>query len=171
MYCIAKGNGMTPTAWADLPNAKHIDRILADLKKNTDRWSATRNAASDATRNAAVDAAWNAARNAARTAAWNAAWDAVWDAARGAAWDAAWTAAWDAVWDATRDATRSAASDAAWTAARTAARGAILALIAYDDCAYLLDEKPEHVQMLGLLGNEKALLLYQACLALQKEMA
>jgi len=134
---------MTPTAWADLPNAKHIDRILADLKKNPDKWNA----------------AWDAARGAA------------WDAARGAAWDAAWTAAWDAVWDATRDATRSAASDAAWTAARTAARGAILALIAYDDCAYLLDEKPEHVQMLGLLGNEKALLLYQACLALQKEMA
>ena len=134
---------MTPTAWADLPNAKHIDRILADLKKNPDKWNA----------------AWNAARGTA------------WDAARGAAWDAAWTAAWDAVWDATRDATRSAASDAAWTAARTAARGAILALIAYDDCAYLLDEKPEHVQMLALLGNEKALLLYQACVALQKEMA
>jgi len=130
---------MTPTAWADLPNAKHIDRILADLKKNTDRWSATRNAASDATRNAAVDAAWNAARNAARTAAWNAAWDAVWDAARGAAWGSA--------------------------------RDAILALIAYDDCIYLLDEKPEYVQMLGLLGNQQAILLYPACLALQKEMA
>jgi len=130
---------MTPTAWADLPNAKHIDRILADLKRNPDRWAATRNAA----RTAAMDAARNAA----------------WSAERYAAWDAARTAAWSAA--------RTAASDAAFNTAW----GAILALIAYDDCAYLLDEKPEHVQMLALLGNEKALLLYQACLALQKEMA
>ena len=90
---------MTPTAWDDLPNAKHIDRILADLKRNPYNWGA------------------------------------------------------------------------AWTAARNAAQDAILALIAYDDCAYLLDEKPEHVQMLALLGNQAALLLYPACVAMQKEMA
>jgi len=130
---------MTQTAWADLPNAKHIDRILADLEKNTDNWYAAWDAARDA--------AWNAARGDAR--------DAARDDARDAARDAAWYAA------------RTAASDAAWYAAW----GAISALIAYDDCAYLLDEKPEHVQMLALLGNEKALLLYQACVALQKEMA
>ena len=127
---------MTPTAWADLPNAKHIDLLLADLEKNPDKWSAARSAA--------------------------------WDAASDAAWTAAWTAAWDAVWDAARGDAMSAASDAAWDAAMTAGCGALLALIAYDDCAYLLDEKPEHVQMLALLGNEKALLLYQACVALQK---
>jgi len=114
------------TAWADLPNAKHIDSILADLKKNPDRWSA----------------AW--------TAEWNTAWNAARDAARTDEWAAAYGAA------------RSAAG--------TAAKGAILALIAYDDCAYLLDEKPEHVQMLGLLGNQAALLLYPACLALHKEV-
>ena len=116
---------MKQTAWADLPNAKHIDRILADLKKNPDGWYDAR------------VAAWDAARNAARTAAWNAAWDAARDAARDDAW--------------------------------YAARNAILALIAYDDCIYLLDEKPEHVQMLGLLGNQQALLLYPACLALQNK--
>ena len=112
---------MTPTAWADLPNAKHIDRILDDLKKNTDRWSATRNAAMNDE----------------------------------------WADAWNAAWNAARDAAR----DDAWYAARNA----ILALIAYDDCIYLLDEKPEHVQMLGLLGNQQALLLYPACLALQNK--
>jgi len=131
---------MTPTAWADLPNAKHIDRILADLGKNPGGW---------------YDA---------RVAAWDAASDSAWTAA----WDAAWDAVWDAVWDAARGDAMSAASDAAWDAAMTAGCGALLALIAYDDCAYLLDEKPEHVQMLALLGNEKALLLYQACVALQK---
>jgi len=134
---------MTPTAWADLPNAKHIDRILADLKKNPDKWRAAWDAERYAAWDAARDAAWNAARGDARDAARYAAWDA----ARNAAWNAAWYAAWYAAW------------------------GAISALIAYDDCAYLLDEKPEHVQMLALFGNEKALLLYQACVALQKEMA
>ena len=141
---------MTPTAWSDLPNAKHIDRILDDLKKNTDRWSATRNAAMNDEWADAWNAAWNAARNAARTAARDAAWNAARDAARTDEWAAAYGAA------------RSAAG--------TAAKGAILALIAYDDCAYLLDEKPEHVQMLGLLGNQAALLLYPACLALHKEV-
>ena len=126
---------MTPTAWADLPNAKHIDRILADLKKNPDKWDAV------------WDAEWNAA--------WNAAWYAAWYAVRTAARDDAWNAVWDATSDAASDATR----------------GASLALIAYDDCAYLLDEKPEHVQILALLGNQVAILLYPACIALQKEMA
>jgi len=134
---------MTPTAWADLPNAKHIDRILADLKRNPDKWSATMNDEWAATRNAA----------------WNAAWGAAWSAERYAAWDAARNAAWSAA----RTAARDAARDAAW--------GAILALVAYDDCIYLLDEKPEYVQILALLGNEKAILLYPACVALQKEMA
>ena len=126
---------MTPTAWEHLPNAKHIDRILADLKKNPDRWSAAWTAERDA--------AWSAERNAARDAAYSAAMDAAWNAAWYAARDAAFYTAW----------------------------GAILALITYDDCAYLLDEKPEHVQMLALLGNQVAILLYPACIALQKEMA
>ena len=130
---------MKQTAWADLPNAKHIDRILADLKRNPDRWAATR----------------NATRNAARTDAWTAARTAAWTAARTAARDDAWNAAWNA---ARTDARNAAAS------------GAILALIAYDDCAYLLDEKPEHVQILALLGNQVAILLYPACIALQKEI-
>ena len=136
---------MTPTAWADLPNAKHIDLLLADLEKNPDKWSA--------------------ARSAAWTAAWDAAWNAVWDAERGAAWDAAFDSAWYAA--------RTDAQAPAWGAAASGAdaRDAILALIAYDDCIYLLDEKPEYVQMLGLLGNQQALLLYPACIVLQKEMA
>ena len=59
-------------AWDYLPNAKHIDWVLADVKRNPQKWNA----------------------------AYAAAWDAAWDAARGAAWDAAWGAcaallAWD----------------------------------------------------------------------------
>ena len=115
--------------WSHLPNAAHIDRILADLKANPDRWSA----------------AWDAARDAAWTAAYNAARDAAYNAAR----DAAWTAARDA---------------AAYTAI-----DAILALIAYDNCAYLLNEKPEDVHMFALLGQPAAILLYPACLELSEQ--
>jgi hypothetical protein len=96
-------------------------------------------------------------------AAWDAAWDAARNAASGAARNAAWNAAWDAAWYAARN----AAWYAEWTAARGAARGAILALIAWDDCGYLLEENPEDVKMLALLGNQAAVLLYTACLALQ----
>ena len=46
----------------------------------------------------------------------------------------------------------------------------MLALIAYDDCAYLLDEKPEHLRLMGILGNNAAILLYPAVKAMQKEM-
>ena len=76
-------------AWSHLPNAHHIDWVLASLKETPELWGVT----------------WSAARDAARAAAWDAAWDAAWSAARDAAWSAAWSAA--------RDAARTAASAAA----------------------------------------------------------
>ena len=72
---------MTKTPWAHLPNAKHIDAVLADARKRPGAW--------DAARDAARTAAWGAARDAARDAAWNAAWDEAWDEARDEARDAA----------------------------------------------------------------------------------
>ena len=66
----------TTTAWAHLPNAAHIDRILADAAQRPEVWGA----------------------------AWDAVWDAVWDAAREAAWSAAWGAALDAARNAARSA-------------------------------------------------------------------
>ena len=62
------------TAWSHLPNAAHIDRVLASLKAHPDAWGAT-------------------GSSAAREAAWDAAWDAVCDAVWDEAWEAAWTAA------------------------------------------------------------------------------
>ena len=75
---------MSEKPWAHLPNAQHIDAVLADVKARPEAW----------------DAAWDAARDAARIAAWAAARDAAWSAARDAARDAAWGAARDAAWDA-----------------------------------------------------------------------
>ena len=103
------------TSWAHLPNAKHIDAVLADARKRPEAWVA----------------AWGAAR----TAAWNAAWGAARDAARTAAWNAARTAAWNEAWGAARDAARDAAWGAAW--------GALAALIAWDSAADLLDCTPD----------------------------
>jgi len=93
---------------------------------------------------AAKDAAYNAAKGAAREAAYN--------AAKGAAREAVWNPAYNA------------ARDAAYNAAYDAVR----ALIAWDNCGYLIKETPEDVKMLGLLGNQAAVLLYPACVALQK---
>ena len=107
---------MIETAWAHLPNAKHIDAVLADARKRPRAWGA------------AWDAAQRAARGAARTAAWDAAWDAAW----GAAWDAARRAAWDA------------ARDAAWGAAQ----GAVIALVAWDSSADLLDCTPDVLRVM-----------------------
>ena len=94
----------TKTAWAHLPNAKHIDAVLADARKRPWAWGAAQRAAWGAARAAAWDAAWGAARGAARDAVW----DAAWAAARGAVRDAAWAAAGDAIraiiaWDSAAD--------------------------------------------------------------------
>jgi hypothetical protein len=126
------------TAWAHLPNAKHIDRVLADLREHPQRWGA----------------AWGAARDAARDAAWGAAWGAAYDAA----WDAARDAAYDAAWDAARDAARDAALDAAWHACA--------ALIAWDDAGDLLDLPVDAVRLLAGCGHHSAVLLLPACIAL-----
>jgi hypothetical protein len=80
------------TAWAHLPNATHIDRVLASLTATPELWTAAR----DAARDAAWRAAWLAAWGASRYAAWLAARDAARDAARGAARGAiAALVAWD----------------------------------------------------------------------------
>ena len=129
------------TKWSHLPNAAYIDAMLASLKANPDEWGAAWGAAY----NAAWGAAWNAARDAALDAAWNAVLDAALDAAWGAARDAAW--------------------DAAWVAARVAAYNANAALIAYDDCAHMLDSDPDDLRILSKLGSNAATLMIPASIA------
>jgi hypothetical protein len=132
--------------WAHLPNAARIDRVLANFKENPDEWVTTRGAA--------WEAAWVDARDAA--------WDAAWGAARGAARDAAWGAARGA----TRGATRGAAWGAARGATRGAAWGAVAALLAWDDCAYLLNLPPEAMRVITRadsgVGKHQAVLLLPA---------
>ena len=119
------------TAWAYLPNAAHIDRVLAHVRAHPDRWAAACRAARDAAHGAAQDAARGAAHGATRAAAWAAAHGAARAAARYAAWDA------------------------------------IAALIAWDDCAGILDMPPEAVKFAALCGDSAAVLLLPAVLAME----
>ena len=106
---------MTTTAWAHLPNAKHIDYILYDVKARPGTWAAAQVAASYAASHAARDAAL--------------------DAERAAVWSAIWSAVQDVIFDAIFDAVQDAAVDTIWDT--------ITALIAWDSAADLLDCTPD----------------------------
>jgi hypothetical protein len=121
------------TAWAHLPNARHIDWVLADLKARPVVWTA----------------AWSAAHGAAQGAAWGAALDAAWDAAHDAARNTVWDAAWGAM------------QNAAWGAMQNAAWGALIALISYDDCAPLLECSVDHLRSLYRLNPHPSFLFLQ----------
>jgi hypothetical protein len=142
-----------------LPNAHHIDRILADLTVNPGDWDW------DWVRDAVLDAArdwdWDAARDAVRDAALDAARDAVRDAALDAASSAASSAAWAAAWD--------AASSAAWAAVWDAARSAILALIAWPESADYLNLSVDSVRVLAALGDQRAILMLPAVIAFESQ--
>ena len=115
---------MTTTAWAHLPNAVHIDRVIASAKANPEQWADS--------------------------------WDTTWSAVRSSAWDAA------------RDLLIK--QGRYWVllevpAVRDATRCALLALFAYDDCAYMLDSDPGELAILAAFGDPRALLLLPACKA------
>jgi len=150
---------MKQTEWARVPNAKHIDWVLASIKAHPEKWDAASDTAWDAARGAARDAAWDAA--------YGAAWAASWYEARNAGRTAAFDAANNAAWDAGRDAAR----DAAWDAAYGAASDAILALIAYDDCGYMIESEIDEIKILAKLGDAKTLLLLPACIVFNETKA
>ena len=92
--------------------------------------------------------AWDEATFAARWSALNTAWNA--------AWDAAYDAAWNAAWDATDDAAR-----------YDAASFAILALVAWDHAGGLMDLPAEQVKVLAILGDQAAIMMYSAIVAME----
>ena len=139
---------MTQTVWAHLPNAKHIDWVLASLKVHPKKWTAAWNAAFDAARDAARDAAYYAAWNTAYVAGRHTAFDAAYNAGRDASQSTAKAAAWDA----------------AYYAAWNAATDTIIALIAYDDCAYMIESEVGELKIIAAFGNQPAILLLPACI-------
>ena len=129
-------------AWDNLPNAKHIDAVLAHVRANPDKWAA----AWDAARDAALAAAWDATRDAARDAAYDAAWGAAYGAARGAAYGAAYDAAYDAAWSAC---------------------AACAALVVWDYAGDLLACSPDALKLMAASGNHAAVLLLPAVMAME----
>jgi len=139
---------MEQTKWAHLPNAKHIDWVIASLKSHPKKWLAAMYAVSNTSSSSARDASQSTAKAAAWQTAYDMAWAAAWDAAYDMAWDASKNAAYDAVWD------------EAWDAAIDA----IAALIAWDDCAYMIESEVDELKILAKLGDQKAILLLPACI-------
>jgi hypothetical protein len=130
------------SAWSHLPNAKHIDRVLASIKSHPKLWSQ----------------AWSQA--------WYQAWVQAWDQGRKQARDQVW----DQVWKQARD--------QVWKQARHQeggqAMGAMLALVAYDDCATYLQLPIDQLKMLYQLNEHPACLLLQPAVlvfAKEKELA
>jgi hypothetical protein len=133
------------TAWSHLPNAAHIDRILAAITDNPGNW----------------DWDWHRVSNRAGSAAWDAALDVVYSAARDVARSAVLVAVFDAALDAAWHQARDAALDAA--------RSAILALIAWDETSDYLDLPVEQVRVLAALGDHKAVLILPAAIAFESQ--
>ena len=144
MPFVIYGMEMIKTKWANLPNAVHIDRVIASAKAHPDHWAA----------------AWGAVRE----AAWDDAWEAVRDKEL-VSRNVGRISAWYTTWWATRD--------TGHEVSRYAARGAILALCVYDECAYMLDSDPGELAILAEFGDNRAILLLPACKAFHsiKEIA
>jgi hypothetical protein len=140
------------TAWHHLPNAAHIDRIIADLKVNINNW------------NWAYSAAWDDARS----AAWDDARSATYSEAREVAGVAAYSAARDRAWAAAGYAAREVDGVSAWHAASCAARSAIVALITWDDTGDYLDLSIDKVRVLAELGDKRAILMLPAVIAFER---
>ena len=130
---------MTATDWAHLPNAAHIDRVIASSKANPDQWASPREESRNAVRDSLIQQV--------RAAAWGGARDILREQNRVEVWIEARDAAWNT----------------AWNTARYFAQYAILALVAYDDCAYMLDSDPGELAILAAFGDPRAILLFGAC--------
>ena len=131
---------MTTTAWAHLPNAVHIDRVIASVQAHPEHWASPR------------DAAWESQSWDQLYAAWYAGHDILKGHGRYTEWNEAWEAARDVVWQAT-------SADVV----REAIEYAVLALVAYDDCAYMLDSDPTELATLAAFGDPRATMLFPAC--------
>ena len=123
-------------AWSRLPNAKHIDRILACLRDHPSIFhrQIRRNADTRELENGAFTAAWIAVRDAQQPNRIKA-------------------------WQDCHQRMRSRAETVAWDA--------IAALIAWDHAGDFLKLPVEQVRVLGLLGNNAAILLYPTILTMR----
>ena len=135
--------------WDELPNAAHIDRILAHLKANPEKWDAMLPSWVDFVGPLPTGQKERIRRDA---AAWVEAWEKAYDEASEAVWAEVRETAWAVE-------ARESARSAAWSA--------LLALVVWDDCAHYLDLTPEQIKIFALLGHQAAILLQPAVRAME----
>ena len=126
---------MTQTAWSHLPNAKHIDWVIASAKKHPKKWAIQSKRYQDD--------------------AWQKAWQATWRKAK----DLSRISIWHLVWE------------AAGNLQPGATRVVMAALVAYDDCAYMIESDVDELKLLAALGDPKAKLLLPACIVYNETKA
>ena len=140
-------------AWDHLPNAKHIDKVLAHVKAHPEKWQR----------------------------AWNDSYEILSPTSQYMKPDGEWFTMWSAAWDAAYEKSVSigrinlwgACQDVTWTiiqgSGRNSAWGALHALMIYDDCTYMLDLTPEQIHLYACLGVPAAVLLEPAVRAMYNE--
>jgi hypothetical protein len=135
-------------AWSHLPNAVHIDRILASVKEQPIKWN-------EAYREA--DASYS-------YVPWRAAWDqaldtsTTWDQSRRVAYDIARDLSWSSTWE-----------PHAYYEAYNASCNPILALMAWDDCVKYLDLPCDKLKVWSALSEDPAcVLLLPAVIAFER---
>ena len=114
--------------WANLPNAEHIDHVVASWKADPGRWIAVN------------ESAWDTARRDTRRLA-----RGIIQPMSMSQWMSLNTVRWPV-------------------------KDAVLALVAWDNCAHLLDSEPDEVKLLAKLGVPAAILLYPACITLNSHL-
>ena len=147
------------SAWSHLPNADRIDQILENVISNWFAWSLTSNIAltpGDKSRWEDTD----------RVQAAEQAETEIIRLGREVIRDAAIDRATEYIWTRFRDDAHSADSHV-YFRIRCASEDAMLALIAWDNCAELLESDLDSVKLLAQLGNSPALLLLPAVAALK----
>jgi hypothetical protein len=134
------------TAWSDLPNAKHINWILASLREYTMNWNRVNVAKCGPAWDIAYRIAYNAGRSGALFATMNV-------ANRLENPDGLPNPYFEYI----------EANDVVWSTARRLAWSSLVALTAYDDFGYMIESDVEEIKMLATLGDTKAILLLPAC--------
>jgi hypothetical protein len=128
------------TAWSHLPNALHIDAVIANLGSFSIRSMPTEHVVQKVAQNAAWRAAQDGVQEVSQDAAWCAARRAVYSAlVLTVTGDVAWNAALDVAWDAAQD--------------------VIIALIAYDHSAQYLTMTADELAVWSKLSTEPAAIL------------
>lgn len=119
--------------WSHLPNAVHIDRIIASVKLHPEQWEVTQLPMQQEAWTKTLEVAIALER------------DAVWRMSRDEAWREQ----------------RQFINQEAWDAVRVT----LLCLVAYDDCAYMLNSEVGELKILAAFGDPKAILMLPACIA------